>query len=112
IDVVEPGQPPRRPIAPPSGVALPLAPLSAAAAPAGRIAIAGADPRRRGHALTIEGRAGGTFAPLASAGAMAPGVALATAYLGDLALLAPVRNALVLEIQRWFGGAPVGPALD
>ena len=106
LDVIEPGAGPAAPHAPLAGA--PLAPLSAAAAPQGQIAIAGADPRRRGSALLLEGHAGGGFRVLAADGA-APGAALASAYLGDLALLARARGALVLAVQRWFGGPPRPP---
>jgi hypothetical protein len=57
----------------------------------------------------VEGTAGGTFRALPGAAAVAPVAALSTAYLGDLALLAPARNALVLQVQRWFGGPAGAP---
>jgi hypothetical protein len=112
IDAIAPGAGPAAALEPRSAAVVPLAPvgsLSVAGAPRGRIAIAGADPQRPGHELVVEGRAGGPFATLAPAGGGGSGVALATAYLGDLALLRPAGGALSLEVQRWFGGPP-GPA--
>ena len=104
IDAIAPGAAPSAP--------LPLAPagaLAVAGGPKGLIAVAGADPRRPGHALVVQGLARGPFAPLPQAGARMPGTVLASAYLGDLALLGRHGGALSLEVQRWFGGPP-GPS--
>jgi hypothetical protein len=112
LDAIAPGAAPAAPAPPRTARGAALAPagaLGAAAGPRGLIAVAGADPRRPGRALVVEGRTGGPFAALARAGARAPGVALATAYLGDLGLLAPAGGALSLEVQRWFGGPPGPP---
>ncbi len=108
LDVLEPGAAPgaARALRPPD--ADPRPPLAAAAAPEGRIAILGADPRHPGRGLVLEGRAGGAFGTLPGA-AIVPGAAVANAYLGDLALLAPGSDGLGLQVQRWFGG-PAGPA--
>ncbi len=104
IDAIAPGAAPAAPV--------PLAPagaLSVAGAPKGLIAVAGADPRRPGHALVVEGRARGPFSPLPQAGSRMPGTALASAYLGDLAVLGRHGRGLSLEVQRWFGGPPGRP---
>jgi len=66
----------------------PRGPLVASGAPRGQIAIAGGSPLARGDGLLVQGPSGGPFAPLQiGAGSTTP-MALATAYLGDLALLA------------------------
>jgi hypothetical protein len=108
LDVLRPGAAPAAPVQPrPPGVD-PRAPLAAAAAPGGRIAILGADPRHPGQGLALEGSAGGAFGALPGAATTAPAAALATAYLGDLALLTS-REGLLLQVQRWFGGAAGAP---
>ena len=70
----------------------PLAPrgaLVASGAPRGQIVIAGSSTRAASVGLLIQGPAGGPFSALApAAGASAP-MALATAYLGDVALASP-----------------------
>ncbi len=109
VDALAPGATPAAAVAPRPSGSDPRAPLGASAAPGGRIAILGTDPRRPGRGLALEGIAGGTFEALPGAGAPAPGAALSTAYLGDLALLAPSRDALVLQVQRWFGGPAGAP---
>ena len=109
--MLRPGAAPAAPSEPRPSGADPLAPLSVAAAPQGKIAIVGSDPRHPGHALALEGSAGGSFGALPGATATVPQAALSTAYLGDLALLAPApaSDALVLEVQRWFGGPAGAP---
>ena len=57
----------------------------------------------------VEGPARGPFSPLPHAGSRMPGSALASAYLGDLAVLGRHGGALSLEVQRWFGGPPGPP---
>jgi hypothetical protein len=93
--------------------------LDAADAPHGQILIAGEQPGEPGREALIEGSALGPFSPLSGAHLLAP-VALATAYLGDVALLAPARGAggaqqLRLEVERYFAreltrGVPVSAA--
>ncbi len=109
LDALRPDAAPGPPLAPRSSGSDPLAPLAVAAAPNGRIAIVGADPRHAGRALALEGSAEGTFRALPGAAATAPAAALSTAYLGDLALLAPARDGLVFQVQRWFGGPAGAP---
>jgi len=114
IDPIAPGAGPTAPLEPRSAAGAPLAPvgtLSVSGAPRGLIAIAGADADRPGRALVVEGRAHGPFAVLPPSGGRGTGVALGSAYLGDLALLRPAGGALSLQVQRWFGGPPGQPRL-
>jgi hypothetical protein len=70
----------------------PLAPqgtLVASGAPHGQIAIGGGSPLAPADGLVIQGSAAGPFAPLAPAEGLTAPMALASAYLGDLALAAP-----------------------
>jgi len=109
LDAIRPGAAPAPPEAPAPVPSDPRPPLGVAAAPRGRIAVVGADPAHAGRVLALEGLAGGAFGALpgASRSAALPEAALSTAYLGDLALLAPARDGLLLQVQRWFGG-PAG----
>jgi len=103
-----------------AGLALaPAGTLVAGGAPHGQLAIGGTNPRSAREALVIQGNAGGRFSVLhRSEGSSAP-LALATAYLGDLALAsgseqgnhAPKRSALNVSIERFFAGglAPATP---
>ncbi len=104
VQAIVTGQPPG--VAQPPGSPLePTGDLSAAAATLGRIAIAGQDPRRPGRLLVVQGRAGSSFAPSLAGGALSAPAAMSTAYLGDLALLAPFPGGgLGVRIERWFGG--------
>ncbi len=119
VQSVLPGLAPGPAIAPraANGTALdPNGALGAASSPHGQIAIAGEDPRHPGRELVVQGRAGGAFKALLSGAALAPPNALATAYLGDLALAAPVHGKMTgalelgVRIERWFA-ASFGPAL-
>jgi hypothetical protein len=73
---------------------LPRGALLAGGAPHGQILIAGSAPQAPSDGLLIQGAAAGPFALLqAGDGATAP-MALATGYLGDVALIAaPAKNA-------------------
>jgi hypothetical protein len=81
--------------------------LAVADGPHGQIVIAGARAGIRPEEALIEGSALGPFSPLStSSGLLAP-VAFATAYLGDVALFAPIADAhgeqdLRLEVERHF----------
>lgn len=90
--------------------------LVASGGPRGQIVIGGAAGQASagGRALLIQGSAGGPFSTLTPAdGASAP-LALATAYLGDVALTAPVAGTsdgggdLRVQVERFFarGFAP------
>jgi hypothetical protein len=117
VEEIVPGASPGPPMTPrsASGALLaPRGPLSASSAPHGQIAISGTDSRGGGGALLVQGRAGGPFRALLRGGPLlAPG-ALSTAYLGDLALLAPSRaggqGALGVSVERWFANA-LGPTV-
>jgi hypothetical protein len=82
--------------------------LALAGGPHGQIVIAGELPGPPDSVGLIEGSALGPFSPLSPAApALLAPVALTTAYLGDVALLAPARAAggaeqLRLEIERHF----------
>jgi hypothetical protein len=90
--------------------------LTVADGPHGQIVIAGEGPRPSVSEMLIEGSALGPFAPLsAPAGALLTPLALATAYLGDVALLAPTPAArgqqeLRLEVERYFARG-LGPGV-
>ena len=78
-----------------SGRALaPLGPLLASGAPHGQILIAGSSPDAPANGQLVQGTAGGVFTQLSVPGGTDAPVALATAYLGDVALAAaPARRA-------------------
>jgi hypothetical protein len=61
-------------------------PLQSSGGPYGQIVIAGASPSSRADGLLIEGPAGGPFSKSAEVHVSAAQLALATAYLGDVAL--------------------------
>lgn len=98
----------------PTGQALmPRGRLAASGGPHGQIVIAGASGQASagGRALVVQGRAGGPFATLTPVdGAGAP-LALATAYLGDVALTAPAAGAtegdgqLRVQVERFFASS-------
>ena len=83
---------PGAPAAPLTGDGRTIAPGGAIAVnrgPHGQIVIAGASPGRRSHALVVQGRAGGPFSSLLGEALPAAPLALASGYLGDVALAAP-----------------------
>jgi hypothetical protein len=88
----------------------PLAPrgaLLASGAPHAQIVIAGDSPSVGADAQVIQGVAGGAFAPLLVPAGAAPPAALATAYLGDVALAsspagAGPAGALDLHLERFY----------
>jgi hypothetical protein len=94
----------------------PAGALVAGGAPRGQLAIAGTNPRNTHEALVIQGKAGGTFSALPR---LRGPLALATGYLGDLALAsgsaqgapAPGGTALSVSIERFFasGFSPATP---
>jgi hypothetical protein len=79
-------------------------PVAAGAGPYGRVVIAGAStggPTGSAGGLAFsEGVAGGPFAPLIGTGGAQMPFALATAYLGDVALLSAGGDGVQLRIQR------------
>ncbi len=88
---------------------VPRGPLLVSGAPHGQIVIAGAAPGAAAQGLLIQGAAAGPFTALAPAGGSAAPTALATAYLGDVALAsAPARFGagappeLDLHVERFF----------
>jgi hypothetical protein len=83
---------PLTPATPRTAAGQPLAPLGAlvaSGAPHGQILIAGAAPGSAQDALAIQGSAAGPFAALEPAGGASYPIALATGYLGDVALASP-----------------------
>jgi hypothetical protein len=84
----------------------PRGPLVAGGAPHGQIAIAGSSPAAPADGLLIQGAAGGPFAALQPIAGSAEPLALATAYLGDLALAAPPAgghiNGLNVHVERFY----------
>jgi hypothetical protein len=74
-----------------SGRPLPArGPLVAAGAPHGQVAIAGSALSRANEGLLVQGAAGGPFTTLQPGGSSTlPPLALATGYLGDVALASP-----------------------
>ncbi len=100
-----------------AGRSLGLAAASAAAAPHGRILLAG--PAAAGAPRTLElseGLAGGAFGDPRSSGGASEPLALATAYLGDVALAAPGRprggeaiGGLELLVHRYYARGFLAP---
>ncbi len=85
----------------------PRAPLTVSGGPHGQIVIAGASPHAPADGLLIEGAAGGPFSPLATVEGSAAPIALATAYLGDVALASPAADEaggseLRVHVERFF----------
>ncbi len=90
----------------------PRGPLLADGAPHGQLAIAGSTPGAPADGLLIQGAAGGPFAPLLPAEGSSAPMALATAYLGDLALASPPAGGtasggehaagLRVHVERFF----------
>jgi hypothetical protein len=87
----------------------PLGALLASGAPHGQILIAGSAPGSPEAGLLIQGAAGGPFAALQPAAGAAMPMALATGYLGDVALAAPPTGAGIAGKRTW-GGASREPA--
>jgi hypothetical protein len=84
----------------------PRGPLVASGAPHGQLVIAGSAPGAPANGLLIQGAAGGSFRALApSEGASAP-LALATAYLGDVALASPPASASAPTSDSALAPAP------
>ena len=97
------------------GIAL-RGPLAVAGGPDGGVVVAasgsasapgsGSDaPGGFAHGLFTQGRAGGPFSPASATGGPASPIALATAYLGDVAIATPVaeshgRSAVRLRVER------------
>jgi len=115
VQEIAPGGPigaPARPRSSSGALIAPLGALSTASSPHGQIVISGSDPRHPGAELLVQGRAGGRFSALLEGGPLLPPGVLTTAYLGDIALLAPTRapgaGALGVRIERWFANA-LGP---
>jgi hypothetical protein len=82
-------------------------PLAVGGAPAGQVVIAGASPERPAQGMLIEGAAAGPFGTLSAVEFSDAPVALATAYLGDVALAsAPASGrgagALRVRVQRHY----------
>jgi len=91
-------------------------PLAVAGGPYGRIVIAAFAPTGPAHGLFTQGAAGGPFTPAAPTTSPASPTALASAYLGDVALAsasvgARGRTGIRLRIERHHGRgfAPRGP---
>ncbi len=71
----------------------PLGPLAASGAPHGQLVIAGSAPGAPAEGLLIQGTAAGPFRALQPSGGSSAPMALATAYLGDVALASPPAPA-------------------
>jgi hypothetical protein len=85
----------------------PRAPLTVTGGPHGQIVIAGTSPHAPANGLLIEGAADGPFSPLATVEGSAAPIALATAYLGDVALASPAADdrggsELRVHVERFF----------
>jgi hypothetical protein len=104
---------PGAPAAPLTGDGRTIAPGGAIAVnrgPHGQIVIAGASPGRRSHALVVQGRAGGPFSSLLGEALPAAPLALASGYLGDVALASPpsatdgagVPEGPQVHVERYF----------
>jgi hypothetical protein len=90
---------------------VPRGPLAASGAPHGQIAIAGSLAGTPAEGLLIQGTAGGPFSTLASPGGSAAPRALATGYLGDLAIVSPPTFAAGAPLATVAEGHEAG-ALD
>jgi hypothetical protein len=82
----------------------PLGPLVATDGPHGQIVISGGSPQPSAAGLLIQGAAGGSFTDLAAAEGSSTPMALATAYLGDVAFAARARagEELHVHVERFF----------
>ncbi len=94
-----------------AGAALELhGPLLASGAPHGQVLIAGYSPQLKSAGVLLQGPAGGPFATLSPSGGASAPIALATAYLGDVALAAPPLRSghghagasLHVHVERFF----------
>jgi hypothetical protein len=88
----------------------PRGPLSVSAGPRGRIVIAGRSPGAPDDALVIQGSAGEPFGVLWSIHGDPLPLALATGYLGDVALASPPAGSsdsagLHVHVERYFADA-------
>ncbi len=91
-------------------VLAPRGPLAATGGPHGQIVIAGSatEAPRHGQAssgLLIQGRASGPFSPLQAPGGATAPIALATAYLGDVAVVAAPTAAAAAPTAHGAHGA-------
>jgi hypothetical protein len=86
----------------------PLGALLASGAPHGQILIAGSAPGSPGAGLLIQGAAGGPFAALQPAAGAAAPMALATGYLGDVALAAPPAGVASTRSGEGASHEPAG----
>jgi hypothetical protein len=98
---------PLTPATPRTAAGQPLAPegtLLASGAPHGQILIVGSAPGSAHDALVIQGAAAGPFAALEPAGGASAPIALATGYLGDVALASPPAGSagLATHVERFF----------
>ncbi len=120
VAALGPNDEPLAALTPHTAAGLPIAPrgaLLASGAPHGQVLIAGFSPFAPADGLVIQGAAAGPFAALhPTTGATAP-MALATGYLGDVALAAPPAgggprqpgsrastgtNGLNVHVERFF----------
>ncbi len=80
----------------------PRAPLRASGAPHGQIVIAGATPAGATAGLLVQGAVGGPFATLEPAGTSTAPIALARAYLGDVALASRASDGFDVHVERFY----------
>lgn len=83
-------------------------PLLASGAPHGQILIAGSSPKDAHAGVLLQGPAAGPFAPVSFAEAQSVPLALASAYLGDVALAAPQlggASRLQVHVERFYARA-------
>jgi hypothetical protein len=122
VAVLDSQDEPLAPATPRTAAGQPIAPLGslvASSAPHGQILIAGSAPGAAPDALMIQGAAAGPFAALEPTGGASAPIALATGYLGDVALAAPpagsanhagdrgtpgsgATEALAMHVERFF----------
>jgi hypothetical protein len=86
----------------------PRGPLTVSAGPHGKIVIAGKSLQKPDDALVIQGRSYGPFTPLWRIVGNPSPLALATGYLGDVALASPPAvgrdtGGLRVHVERFFG---------
>jgi hypothetical protein len=80
----------------------PRGPLLASGAPRGRIVIAGAAPAGGTAGLLVQGAVGGPFATLKPEGTATQPLALARAYLGDVALAYRASGGFDVHVERFY----------
>jgi hypothetical protein len=114
VAALGPGEQPGATTIPTTAAGRQIAPrgsLTVAAGPHGEIVIAGTgagtSARRSAHGLVVEGHAGGAFSQLASIEDPFTPNALATAYLGDVALASPApagqsAGGPSVRVERFF----------